>query len=59
MLMNFWENEMKKLGYTWLLVSTQSDEDAQYFYRAIGYLDCGNLLAPNQPMELFLSKSLV
>ncbi len=57
-LMNFWESEMLSLGYDWLLVSTQSDESAQHFYRALGYKDCGNLLAPDQPMELFLGKHL-
>lgn len=55
-LMRTWESEMQSLGYEWLLVSTQSDENAQYFYRALGYVDCGNLYAPNQPMELFLCK---
>lgn len=57
-LMSFWESEMKALGYEWLLVSTQSDESAQHFYRAIGYSDCGSLIAPDQPTELFLGKRL-
>lgn len=55
-LMSFWESEMLALGYTWLLTSTQSDETAQDFYRALGYKDSGYLLAPDQPAELFLSK---
>lgn len=55
-LMNFWENEMFSLGYDWLLVSTQSDESAQHFYRKLGYIDCGCLIAPNQAAELFLCK---
>ena len=55
-LVNFWEAEMKSLGYSWLLVSTQSDEEAQYFYRVLGYTDCGSLRAPEQPEELFLEK---
>ncbi len=57
-LMSFWESEMLALGYEFLLVSTRSDETAQHFYRAIGYRDCGNLLTPDQPMELFLGKHL-
>lgn len=57
-LMEFWESEMQSLGYHWLLVSTQSDETAQHFYRKLGYRDCGGLLAPGQPMELFLSKNI-
>ena len=57
-LMDFWESEMKALGYDWLLVSTQSDENAQHLYRAIGYADCGSLIAPDQPMEIFFGKWL-
>jgi len=57
-LLHYWEKEMKALGYGWLLVSTQSDESAQHFYRKLGYKDCGSLLAPNQPTELFLSKTM-
>jgi len=58
MLMNFWEDEMRAKGYDLLLVSTQADETAQYFYRAIGYCDCGSLLLPKQSTELFLCKEL-
>lgn len=57
-LMQFWENEMKALGFDWVLVSTQKNENAQYFYRAIGYIDCGNLTAPDQTVELLLNKRL-
>lgn len=57
-LMNFWENEMKARNYDWLLISTQSDENAQHFYRSLGYEDCGCLIAPDQPMEIFLGKHL-
>ncbi len=58
MLMQFWESDMLARGYDWVLVSTRSDESAQHFYRGLGYRDCGSLLAPDQPAELFLSKSL-
>ncbi len=57
-LMKFWENEMRSLGYRLLLTSTQADEDAQYFYRKIGYSDCGCLILCNQATELFLQKTL-
>ncbi len=57
-LMTFWESEMQLLGYDWVLVSTQSDESAQNFYRLIGYKDCGSLILPDQPSELFLIKKL-
>ena len=57
-LMNFWETEMRRLGYTWVLVSTQSDEAAQHFYRKLNYIDCGRLDAPAQAPELFLRKDV-
>lgn len=61
-LMEYWENDMKLQGYGMLLTSTQVDEEAQHFYRKLGYKDCGGLIIDNpgyqQPMELFLSKSI-
>lgn len=57
-LMRFWENEMRLLRYNLVLVSTQANEEAQHFYRKIGYSDCGNLMIKNQPTELFLQKAL-
>ena len=59
-LMEHWQEDMKKQGYGWLLISTQVDEQAQHFYRKIGYQDCGSLIlyVPGfqQPMEMFMSK---
>ena len=61
-LMEAWEQEMKKAGYGMVLVSTQVDENAQHFYRKLGYRDCGGLIMDipgyEQPMELFLAKKL-
>lgn len=57
-LMTCWEKDMAAKGYHWILVSTQTNESAQDFYRKLGYQDCGGLLAPDQPMELFLCKTL-
>lgn len=61
-LMEYWEKEMKDLGYGMLLTSTQVDEEAQHFYRKLGYKDCGGFVidipAYAQPMELFLIKEL-
>lgn len=60
--MAHWEAEMKRAGYDLALVSTQVDEQAQHFYRKLGYKDCGGLLLDvpghEQPMELFLRKAL-
>ena len=57
-LVSFWENEMKRKGYNLVLTSTQSNEDAQYFYRKIGYIDNGSFQLPDEPVELILYKSL-
>ncbi|PPK79958.1 acetyltransferase (GNAT) family protein [Lacrimispora xylanisolvens] len=61
-LMNFWENDMKSMGYGMLMTSTQVDEDAQYFYRKLGYQDSGGLIINipgyEQPMEMFLIKKI-
>ncbi|MCM1289641.1 MAG: GNAT family N-acetyltransferase [Corallococcus sp.] len=53
-----WENDMLRNGYGYVIVSTQEDENAQHFYRALGYRDCGSMSLPNQAKELFLIKNL-
>ena len=61
-LMEFWENDMRSQGYRVLLTSTQVDENAQHFYRKLGYKDCGGFVMDisgcAQPMEMFLIKSI-
>ena len=61
-LMEHWEADMKSQGYGMLLTSTQVDEEAQHFYRKLGYKDCGgfviDILGYEQPMELFLIKGI-
>ena len=61
-LMEHWEQDMRAQGYGMLLTSTQVDEEAQHFYRRLGYRDCGGLLVDvpgyEQPMELFLVKDI-
>lgn len=61
-LMTCWENDMQQKGYGIVLTSTQVDEQAQHFYRRLGYRDCGGLLLDfsgyGQPMELFMAKPL-
>ena len=58
----FWENEMRALGYKMVMTSTQVDEQAQHFYRKLGYKDKGSLFLDNtpceQPQELFMIKVL-
>ena len=62
MLMEHWERDMKKQGYGMLLTSTQADEQAQHFYRKLGYKDCGGVVFDvpgyEQPTELFLVKAI-
>ena len=57
-----WENEMRELGYDMVMTSTQVDEQAQHFYRKIGYKDKGGLFLDNtpweQPQEMFMIKIL-
>lgn len=61
-LMEYWENDMKLQGYKMILTSTQVDEDAQHFYRKLGYKDCGGFIIDipeyAQPMEMFMIKAL-
>jgi len=62
MLMEHWEKDMKAKGYGMLLTSTQVDEEAQHFYRKLGYKDCGGFVIDipgyEQPMEMFLVKGI-
>lgn len=55
-LCDFWENEMKELGYSIVLTSTQSDERGQFFFRERGYMDCGSLILPNEVTEIIMYK---
>lgn len=54
----FWETEMQKKGFNLVMTSTLSNEDAQHFYRKLGYLDAGCLLLPDKPLEILLIKVL-
>ena len=49
--MLFWENEMRELGYKMVMTSTQVDEQAQHFYRKLGYMDRGSLCLDGTPFE--------
>ena len=61
-LMKYWEADMKMQGYGMVMTSTQVDEEAQHFYRKLGYKDCGGFTVDipgyEQPMEMFMSKAL-
>ena len=55
-LANYWENEMKQKGYDNILTSTQSDEEAQHFYRKLGYKEIGGFKYFNEPYEIIFQK---
>lgn len=54
----FWEDEMRKLGYKYVLTSTASDEFAQHFYIRLGYSSVGGFLPLGHTFEIILSKKL-
>jgi len=43
--MLYWENEMRGLDYKLVMTSTQVDEQAQHFYRRLGYVDKGGVFS--------------
>ena len=61
-MMGRWEQDMKALGYGMLMTSTQVDEEAQHFYRKLGYKDCGGFVVDvpgyEQPMEMIMIKAV-
>ena len=57
-LVEFWEHEMAKQGYTFVMTSSLSDEHGQFFYRKLGYTDRGALVLPDEPLEIIFYKSI-
>ena len=57
-MVEFWEHEMAEQGFTFVMTSTQSDEEAQFFYRKLGYTDRGALVLPDEPLEIIFYKSV-
>ena len=53
-----WENEMRELGCEMVMTSTQVDEQGQFFYRKLGYVDKGGIFFDDQPQEMFMYKKL-
>lgn len=54
-----WEYEMRKLGYNYVMLSTQEDETAKLFYEKLGYRNIGAFLPPEQEArELMYGKQL-
>jgi len=53
-----WEELMRQRGFKLVMTSTMSNEDAQHFYRTLGYRDAGCLLLEAEPLEVILTKKL-
>ncbi len=52
------EKLMQRNGFTQVLTSTLANENAQHFYRYLGYLDTGALFMPGEATEIILLKDL-
>lgn len=50
-MMSVWEKTMKRMGYPYVMLSTQEDEDAKYFYEKLGYRRIGAFLPPEQDAD--------
>lgn len=46
-----WEESMKSMGYPHVMLSTQEDETAKYFYEKLGYRRIGAFLPPEQDAD--------
>ena len=57
-MMAHWEWWMREQGFARVLTSTQSDEEAQHFYRRLGWRECGALVLAGEPLELIFTKEL-
>jgi ribosomal protein S18 acetylase RimI-like enzyme len=50
-MMANWEENMKRMGYAYVMLSTQEDETAKYFYEKLGYRRIGAFLPPEQEAD--------
>lgn len=57
-LVQYWETLMQEKGYARVMTSSFANEDAQFFYRKLGYKDAGSLLLPDEALEIIFIKSL-
>lgn len=57
-LLLFWEAQMRKCNYKCVMISTSSIEDAQYFYKKLGYKEIGGFHYLDDPYELLFLKKL-
>lgn len=57
-LVNYWECEMKELGYNSVMTSTLINENAKFFYEKLGYKNIGGFTLPNEPLEIIYFKEV-
>ncbi len=58
-VMAYWENTMAERGFRHVMLSTQEDETAKFFYEKLGYHPAGSFLPPEQTApELIYVKDL-
>lgn len=57
-MMADWEESMERMGYSYVMLSTQEDETAKYFYEKLGYCRIGAFLPPDQEADeiMYLKK---
>ena len=60
-MMERWEAEMGETRYKYVMLSTQEDETAKFFYEKLGYHAIGSFLPPEQDADeiLYLEKLCV
>ena len=54
----YWANEMKDKGYKGVMTSTQSNEEAQHFYRSLMFTEIGGFKYLEDPYEIMFYKKL-
>lgn len=61
-MMEHWESDMRVRGFGMVMTSTQVDEQAQHFYRKLGYKDSGGFILDipgyEQAMEMIMVKDI-
>ncbi len=57
-LVSYWEREVKSLGFSTVMTSTQQNETAQHFYTKLGYNAIGGFALSGDPYEIIFSKEL-
>ena len=50
-MMEHWESVMQRMKYKYVMLSTQDDETAKYFYEKLGYRRIGVFLPPEQDAD--------